>query len=270
MKGKLFILAGFLVLAWSGIAQEATLKITDSIPGKYDRFSVDNLGRIYVTNSDVVIQFSAECDTLFSASIKSFRPSSIESSKTFRTLIFDEERSVIHFLDNTLTDIHGEIDLVGLDIQQPVLVCESFAGNTIWVLDAGTLRLVKLNENLEKVIIIENLISLFEDNAIPSKMMESNDFLYILVPGKGVAIFDVFGTYIKMYPTKATQIDVHSKYLLLRKDRKIEVIDARELMEPVFTYTIPDKVIDFAFVKQKVYFLTKEGLKIGAYQVKEK
>lgn len=250
-------------------AQTIEFKTKDTLIGRYDKVSVDNLGRIYLVRDDIVVQYSKNLDTLFTASLKTFRPSSIESSKSFRTLLFDNDRSVIRFLDNTLTDIHGEIDLVNLDIQQPILVCESFGGNTIWVLDAGSLRLIKLNENLEKIIITENLVSIFENGELPIQMKEANDMLYILIPKLGVAYFDVFGTYLGLYPCDAKSIDALDNYLLIRTQTELQIISNEHLLEAEFVYQIPTDVIDFVFTNQKVYLLKKTGLYIGQFVKRE-
>ena len=250
-------------------AQTVEFKVEDTLVGNYEKVSVDNLGRIYLVENDIIVQFSKELDTLFTASLKTIRPTSIESSKSFRTLLFDSDRSVIQFLDNTLTDIHGEIDLVSLDIQQPILVCESFGGNTFWVLDAGSLRLIKLNEKLEKVVITENLISIFENNKLPIQMTEANDMLYVLIPDVGVAYFDVFGTYLGMYSCKAKSIDALDNYLLIRTQTELQIISNKHLLEPEFIYKIPDGVIDFVFTNQKVYLLKKTGLYIGQFAKSE-
>ena len=247
-------------------AQQATFVATDSIPGKFDHFSVDNFGRIYLSKKDVITLYSKELDALFTTSLKSIRPSSVESSKSFRTLIFDFDRSVIQFLDNTLTDIHGEIDLVNLDIQQPALVCESFAGNTIWVLDAGSFRLVKLNAQLEKVLITENLTAVFNGDQIPTQMREANDLLFVLIPDKGVAVFDVFGTYHTIYPCKPSAIDAMGNYLFIKLKDKIEVIPTdQKILMPEYTYPLKEEVKEFEFTRQKVYLLKERGLYIGNF-----
>jgi len=250
-------------------AQSVEFVVEDSLVGNYEKVSVDNLGRIYLVENDIIVQFSKELDTLFTASLKTIRPTSIESSKSFRTLLFDSDRSVIRFFDNTLTDIHGEIDLVSLDIQQPILVCESFGGNTIWVLDAGSLRLIKLNEKLEKVIITENLVSIFENGELPIQMKEANDMLYVLIPTVGVAYFDVFGTYLGMYPCDAKSIDALDNYLLIRTKTELQIISNKHLLEAEFVYKIPDGVVDFVFTNQKVYFLKKTGLYMGQFTKSE-
>lgn len=246
--------------------QDRVFVPTDTIKGQYDQFSVDNLGRIYLTQEDVIIQFNKELDTLFSASLKSIRPSSIESSKSFRTLLFDQERSIIQFLDNTLTDIHGDIDLVNQDIQQPVLVCESFGGNTIWILDAASLRLIKMNEKLEKVIITENLVSIFDETTLPSKMMEVNDLLYVMIPNKGVALFDVFGTFMELYECDPISIDAVDDYLLIQTDESLNVISTKAILELESSFDYPSGVIDLEYTHKTVFFLMQDMLLIGKYE----
>ncbi|MEX1001005.1 MAG: hypothetical protein WDZ35_02735 [Crocinitomicaceae bacterium] len=260
----------FLVPCIISFGQKNDFVASDSIMGDFDQLSVDNFGRIYLVKNDVITLFSKELDTLFTTSLKSIRPTSIESSKSFRTLLFDRDRSVIQFLDNTLTDIHGEIDLVNLDIQQPQLVCESFAGNTIWVLDAGSFRLVKLNAKLEKVLITENLMTIFDGDEMPTQMIESNDFLYVLIPGKGIAFFDIFGTFYTIYPCKAEAIDAMGNYLFVKLKGEIQVIPTDEkLLMPEFSYPLPQDVIDFKFSRQHLYLLKKNGLFIGNFRSKK-
>ncbi|MBD3635757.1 MAG: hypothetical protein HUJ25_00325 [Crocinitomicaceae bacterium] len=262
---KYLVVIAFVMFGSSLYAQKIKFVATDSLIGDYDQFSVDNFGRIYLTHEDVIVVFSKELDTLFTASLKSIRPTYIESSKSFRTLIFDEERSLIQFLDNTGTPIRDQIDLVSLDIQQPILVCESFGGNTIWVLDAGNLRLIKINEKLQKVLITENLVTIFDGDNLPIQMKESNDYLLVLIPGEGVAKFDVFGTYVDTYPCKAESIDAMGNYLFVRTSKTLEIIPLDGLMEPEYVYDIPEDVLSFAYTRSNVYMKKKNGLYIGNY-----
>jgi hypothetical protein len=257
----------FCLLSTTLVAQNSVFKATDSIAGNFSHFSIDNFGRIYGCQNDVIVQYYFQKDSLLvnSTSLKSFRPSSMESSKSFRTLVFDKERSLVRFYDNTLTDIHGEINLVDAGIQQPVLVCESFAGNSIWVLDGGMMRLLKLNQELEIILQTENLVTLFDNFQEPSQLIETNDFLYVLVPSKGVAIFDVFGTFIKMYPTNAKRIGTFNKYLLLQTDDKIQAVSTDVFMEVTFEYDLPKGVLDFYFAREKVYFLQNHQVLIGSF-----
>ena len=255
----------FILITANLFAQDRIFVPTDTIKGQFDQFSVDNLGRIYLTHEDVIVQFDKNLDTLFTASLKSIRPSSIESSKSFRTLLFDQDRSIIQFLDNTLTDIHGDIDLVNQDIQQPILVCESFGGNTIWILDAASLRLIKMNEKLEKVVITENLISIFDETTLPSKMMEVNDLLYVMIPDKGVALFDVFGTFMSLYECKPLSIDAVDDYLLIQTEEALNIISTNGILEIESSFQYPKGLIGLEYTHKKVFFLMSDMLLIGKY-----
>lgn len=266
-----FILSGifFLTVLLSN-AQQLVFAPDDSLAGAYTAFAVDNFGRVSVVKKDVIKSYWTKLDTAsYTTSLKSFRPTSIESSKSFRTLVFDQERSVIHFLDNTLTDIHGEIDLVNLDIQQPWLVCESFGGNAIWIFDAGSMRLIKMNENLDKLLITENLATVFNNGQLPVKMLEAHDRLFALVPDLGVTVFDVFGTYMTTYPCKAKTFDVFNNYLLIAEDNKLKAIPLALDGAAEQEFSLPTGVIQFKFTAEKVYFLTEQGLFVGKYITKE-
>lgn len=255
----------FILISANLFAQDRIFVPTDTIKGQFDQFSIDNLGRIYLTREDVIIQFDKNLDTLFTTSLKSIRPSSIESSKSFRTLLFDQERSIIQFLDNTLTDIQGDIDLVNQDIQQPILVCESFGGNAVWILDAASLRLIKMNEKLEKVVITENLISIFDEKTLPTKMLEVNDLLYVMIPDKGVALFDVFGTFVNFYKCQPVCIDAVDDYLLVQTEESLNVISTKGILEIESTYDYPKGVIGLEYTHKKVFFLMPDMLLIGKY-----
>jgi len=206
-------------------------------------------------------------DTLFSTSLKSFIPSSIESSKSFRNLLFDSEKGSVKFLDNTLTEVYSEFDLIDQDILQPVLICESFNGNAFWVLDEAGMQLVKLNQNLEVIMRIDNLSYLFENKETPIQMFEKNDQLYIHFPNKGVAIFDAFGTFLKYLHIKSDWIDVQNNYLFSLNNNRIEILE--------FPFLDKISVLDFtsikisSFVNQKEKFYVQTNIALYIYSVKE-
>ncbi len=266
---KHFIIILIGIIPYTSFSQESTFIASDSIVGEFSDFSIDNFGRVYLCQNDVILQYYADQDTFYSTSLKTLRPTTIESSKSFRSLVFDQERSLIRFFDNTLTDINGQIDLVNIGIQQPVLVCESFSGNAFWALDGGLMRLVKIDQDLKIISQTENLVRLFDHDQLPSQMFEHNDFLYVLIPGKGVAIFDIFGTFIRIVPTQAETIGVLNDYLLLKKGNVIEAVANDAAFSSDFRYTIPDGVNQFFFTNGKVYFLTEDKLLIGAFQKEE-
>jgi hypothetical protein len=188
--------------------------LIDSLKINIDLFSVDNFGYIYTANNDVLVKYNYDLDTFFSSSLKTFFPTSLEVSKSFRVLLFDKERGAVRFLDNTLTPIEGEINLSDIDVLQPGLVCESFNGNSFWVLDEENMQLLKVNQNLEILFKIENLNFLFQKGGLPTLMREYNDVLYIYFPHKGIATFDVFGTLLNYYDLKAQWVQLFDEYIV--------------------------------------------------------
>ena len=70
-----------LFISSAGFSQNSKFVRSDSIKGKFSIFSVDNFGRIYLCENDVIRMYYNLNDTVYTASLKSFRPTSIESSK---------------------------------------------------------------------------------------------------------------------------------------------------------------------------------------------
>ena len=261
----------FVILSTDFVEKE-TLQLTflDSLHGQFSSFSVDNFGNIYTTNKDVVVKHNSNLDTLFSSSLKSLLPTTIESSKSFRVLLFDKERGVVSFLDNTLTDVKGDIDLADLDVLQTVLVCESFNGNSFWVLDEGGQQLLKVNQNLDIITRVDNLNFLFKDRASPIQMFEHNDELVIHFPDAGVATFDVFGTYLHFYPVSTQCVDLKHDYLFALQNQSIQVFGL-PLMDDVATLTLPKvKIKSFKIINQKLYLHTDSSLLIYSVNLSSK
>ena len=238
------------------------MTLNDSISSNYTTFSIDNFENIYCTSKDVIVKYNSIFDTLFSSSLKSFIPNSIESSKSFRNLLFDNEKGSVKFLDNTLTEVYSDFDLVDQDILQPVLVCESFNGNAFWVLDEAGMQLLKLNQNLEVVTRIDNLGYLFDDKETPIQMFERNDELYIHFPNSGVAVFDSFGTFLKYIPLKSDWIDIQNNYLFSLINDQISILEFPFLDEyAVLDFNISNASA-FIYQKQKFYILSETALYI--------
>lgn len=242
------------------------VKLIYKMVGEFTNFSIDNFENIYTTSGDVIVKYNSTFDTLFSASLKSFIPSLIESSKSFRNLVFDNEKGSVKFLDNTLTEIYSEFDLTDQDILQSVLVCESFNGNAFWVLDEAGMQLLKLNQNLEVVTRIDNLGYLFENRDTPIQMFEKQDQLYIHFQNNGIAIFDIFGTFLKYIPLNSNWIDVQNNYLFALKNNQIEILEFPFLDKMTTLYFNLTEIKSFVNQKQKFYIQSNSGLYIYSVQ----
>ncbi|MDX1350472.1 MAG: hypothetical protein R3279_09505 [Putridiphycobacter sp.] len=235
----------------------------DSVKGVFSSFSVDNLGNTYLCQNDVITKLSPTFDTLFSTSLKSHFPSYIQAVKNFRVLTFDQERGIVQFFDNTLTPLTGSLNLYDLNVVQPILVCESFNGNAFWVLDAGTLRLLKINENFKVITEVENLSFIIDNGQHPTQMFEHNDLLYMLVPDRNVMVFDAFGTFIQKINIKTSWIDRYQNALLYYQFPNFYFSNKLILENEVACKWPLTAVKSFHINSKFLYLLTKAGFYRG-------
>lgn len=266
MKTSLFTVILFLTFSVCG--QNNLINFKDSLSVKSNFFAVDNFENIYTANGDVINKYNKNLDSLFSTSLKTIFPSSIEASKTFRVLLFDKERATIAFYDNTLTVINEDISLATLDIIQACLVAESFNGNSIWILDEGNMQLLKIDNKLNILLRVENLNHLFKNNIQATQMFEYNDILTIHFKNSGVATFDIFGSLLNFYP-------IDSDWIMMRYNRlysiKNDVLSIYELplMDKVGSQKLNTKNIkQFHFTKNKILFQTPTAIHI--YEINTK
>ncbi|MFK8038524.1 MAG: hypothetical protein AB8B74_09565 [Crocinitomicaceae bacterium] len=201
----------------------------DSIHGDFSAFSIDNLGNVYLSDNDIITKLSPKLDTLFSTSLKAHFPTFIQAVKNFRVLTFDKERGIVQFFDNTLTPLTSDLNLYDLNMVQPILVCESFNGNSFWAVDAGTLRLLKINEKFKIITEIENLSFLSNTNDWPTQMFEHNDLLYLLTKSNYVMVFDAFGTLINKLPIQANWLSIYQNAILQYKFPEFQFVNRLNL-----------------------------------------
>lgn len=265
MKNKLAYIFFIACLAWSlsSKAQLIEIQEVDSMNGSFTAFSVDNLGNIYLSEQDVITKLSPSFDTLFSTSLKAHFPSYIEAVKNFRILTFDQERGIVQFFDNTLTPLTDDLNLYDLNLVQPILVCESFNGNTFWVLDAGTLRLLKVNEQFKVTTEIENLSFLSDNTTLPTQMFEYNDMLYILKPNEYVMVFDAFGTFIQRLSLKSNWISIYQNAILQYQFPQFKFMNKLNTEGQLACSWAVKNMKSFFISSKFLYVLTENGLLKG-------
>ena len=243
-----------------GNTQPITINQIDSIKGDFAAFSIDNLGNIYISHQDVITKVNPDFDTLFSTSVKSHFPSFIQAVKNFRILTFDKERGIVQFFDNTLTPLSNSLNLYDLDLVQPLLVCESFNGNSFWVLDAGSVRLLKVDENFKIITEVENLSFLTEGNILPTQMFENNDLLYIVTANENVMVFDAFGTFIQQRNIKSPWISIYQNAMLQYVYPAFLFVDIVKRNSTMTSLWPLNQLISFEMTGKFIYTLTSSGL----------
>ncbi len=171
---------------------------TGSAPSEV--FYSDHLDNIYFIDNNKLIKIEVPTgETLEYGSLSAGDITSADVSNPFQILLFYRDFNQILFLDNKLTKLRSEINLSDMSIEQAGLVCSSVKGG-IWVFCERSNRLVFFDQQFRNSHQSMILSSITGSNIKPVYMTESNDKLYLNVPGTGIIVFDRFAAYNKIIP----------------------------------------------------------------------
>jgi len=154
---------------------------------------------------------------------------SVDASNPLRVIVFYKDQAQITILDSQLSSNGENINLETLTLEQCDLACSSF-NNGIWFFNRQNAELVRIGENLNRVLNTGNLNILLGTKFIPNFMLEHNSYLYINNPSEGILVFDIYGTYYKTIPFKnLTQFQVKEDLVYFQKDEKLHAYNMKTL-----------------------------------------
>ena len=128
----------------------------------------------------------------------------IISANGFKTILFSPDYGKIIQLDNRLKEI-DIIDAFTLGTYIITCVGISYDNNFLWLWDAATQRLVKLNKDHNPVFTSNTLSLLVGKNINPIQITEIGILLYVVDNKNGIFVFDNQGNYIKNIPIEETR-----------------------------------------------------------------
>lgn len=167
------------------------------IKAKFDFFTADNLGNIYLVSNDEIKKFNKKGELLKKFSNKKTgKIFSVDASNALRILVFYKDQSQVLILDSQLSQNGDVIDLLSMNLEQSDVVCSSF-NNGIWLYNRQNAELVRLDSKLEKVVSTGNLNTLLNLELKPTYLSENNGYIYLSDAKNGVLVFDIYGTYYK-------------------------------------------------------------------------
>lgn len=185
------------------------------IKAKFDFFTTDNLGNIYLIANDEIKKFNKKGELLKKFSNKkSGRIFSVDASNALRILVFYKDQSQVLILDSQLTPNGDIIDLLNMNLEQSDLICSSF-NNGMWLYNRQNAELVRLDANLEKIVSTGNLNTLLNLELKPNFITENSGFIYLSDTKNGVLVFDIYGTYYKtisLFGLKSFQVSEDCMY----------------------------------------------------------
>jgi hypothetical protein len=164
-------------------------------------FTVDNLGELYIINIDNQLKkYNEKGDSVgvFNQVTKYGKLSYVEAQNPWKAILFYQNYSTIVLLDKYL-NVLGSINLRKQNIFQVKAITSSY-DNNIWLYDEQENKLKKIDDNGNKLFESVDFRLLFDSVPSPQKIIDSDGFLYIYDPEKGLYIFDYYGSFKNRLP----------------------------------------------------------------------
>ncbi|HSQ44904.1 MAG TPA: hypothetical protein VLM16_07890, partial [Ginsengibacter sp.] len=208
-----FILSPFLFTTITVNAQDDSLfRFLTKLEYPISSFTVDNLGELYIINTDNQLKkYDEQGDSIgvFNQVTKYGKLSYVEAQNPWKAILFYKNYSTIVLLDKYL-NVLSSINLRKQNIFQVNALTTSY-DNNIWLYDEQENKLKKIDDSGNKLFETVDFRLLFDSIPSPQKIIDSDGFVYLYDPDKGLYIFDYYGSFKSKLPflhwTDITVID---------------------------------------------------------------
>lgn len=194
---SLIFLIFFLAYMPNAKAQDDSLfRFLKKIEYPISSFTVDNLGELYVINTDNQLKkFNEKGDSIgvFNQVTKYGKLSYVEAQNPWKAILFYENFSTIVLLDKYL-NVLGSINLRNQNIFRVKAVTASY-DNNIWLYDEQDNKLKKIDDNGNLISESVDFRLLFDSVPSPQKIIDHDGFVYLYDPQKGIYVFDYYGSF---------------------------------------------------------------------------
>jgi hypothetical protein len=249
-------------------AQELTF--LDSIPIDGSKIVVDKMGYMYAVESDRIIKYSPQGDSMFYYCNKLLGEiDQLEVSLALRPLIFYKNSNQIIITDNTLSaQINQTIPLEQLDWQQVTRIASSFNDNKVWLFDQSNFELLLVSRQLNIEQRSGNLLQIINLDSIEAKQIkEYQNKIFLNNPKNGIHIFDLFGTYYNtIHLTGLDDFELYNNYIVSFRNDSICFYNTIAFTET----TIPTPLSDFVSItlKNELLYILRSGM-VYRYKIAE-
>jgi hypothetical protein len=204
LKKYLCFFISFLIsfVAINADAQDDSLfSFLKKIEYPISSFTVDNLGELYIINIDNQLKkFDEKGDSIgvFNQVTKYGKLSYVEAQNPWKAILFYKNYSTIVLLDKYL-NVVSSINLRKQDIFQVNALTTSY-DNNIWLYDEQDNKLKKIDDSGNNIFETVDFRLLFDSVPSPQRIIDSDGFVYLYDPEKGLYIFDYYGSFKNKLP----------------------------------------------------------------------
>lgn len=189
------------------------------VKGRYDFFTTDNLGNIYLVHEDELIKYLPN-GKLFArySNLKLGSITTVDVTNPLKILLYYREFQQIVFLDNQLSQNREPLSIEKLGYEQTDLVCAG-SNNSFWLYNKQNSELIRFDQFGRETSSTGNLKQVLNAGLNPDFMIEHNNLLYLNSPASGIFVFDIFGAFTKLITLRGLHsFQVSDDQLFFQKD----------------------------------------------------
>jgi len=254
---------GFISMAFAPTVDYELLHVIE-VDGDY--MAVDQLRSAYVINSSGQVEKYDTAGTMVSrfAENRYGRPSSIDATSPFNTLIFYPDFSTVVAVDNKL-NARTLYRFPSMGVNQVSAACLSH-DNRVWFWDQEKSQVKKIDAQYEVVHESMEMDLVLGAAVEPNFMIERDRFLFVNDPEIGIILFDLYGHYYTSFSiTGLSSFQVINENLVFLNEGNLVVYDyklndARELPLPNGGKNVKSVHLE----KDRLFILTEKELRVYA------
>ena len=194
---SLAIIAMFTIFSLSAFTKAiiGDFNLYQTIPAQSNFFTTDFLKSAYIINQKNQVEKYDSTGRLINrfSENKYGKVSFVDATSPFNVLLFFKDNATIVTTDFKLSP-KRLYRLSSIDINNVSAACLA-NDNYIWIYDMDASRLKKVNPDYEVLLQGTDMVQLLGQEITPNFLIERDGFVYMNVPGLGIIIFDVFGTF---------------------------------------------------------------------------
>ena len=194
---RLFCLTVLLFAGSTLYAQDDSLfRFLKKIEYPISSFTVDNLGELYIINTDNQLKkYDEKGDSVgvFNQVTKYGKLSYVEAQNPWKAILFYQNYLTVVLLDKYL-NVLTNINLRNQNIFRVKAVTTSY-DNNIWLFDEQDYKLKKIDDNGKGLFETVDFRLLFDSVPTPQKIIDYDGFVYLYDPEKGLYTFDYYGSF---------------------------------------------------------------------------
>lgn len=204
--------------------KDSSLQLVLTINGGYTDFTVDNLGNIFLLDSNNQLKKlspAGDSIAIFNDVRNYGKVYSIDAGNPLKILLYYRDFGTILVLDRLL-NTRTTINLRKQNIFQAKAICQSY-DNAIWVYDEGEAKLKRIGDDGNLIDQSGDFRLQLEEAPSPSFIEDHDRLVYLYDSSKGLLVFDYFGTLKNKLPFTGWQdFQLAGKYIVGRKGILLE------------------------------------------------